>query len=126
MPDIKGVNTSIVHGTFEQTVEIQVKVFSVPKYNSVSWYRGINRDLKINPSAKYSLTELSGIVKGNFHNTAVDLDGFILTLQINNLTIDDFNTYTIKIEHNYGSPAEYTINLELTGKLHIFVKYLCN
>ncbi|CAC5373248.1 unnamed protein product [Mytilus coruscus] len=115
MPDIEGVNKSIVHGAVGRTVEIQVKVFSVPKYKLVNWYRGINRDLKISPSPKYSLIESSGIVKGEFHNTAVDLDGFILTLKINNLTIDDFNTYTVQIENNFGSPAEYTLNLELSA-----------
>lgn len=125
MPDNEGANKSVVHGAFGGMVEIPVKVFSIPKYGSVNWYRGINRDFRIIPSAKYSLSESSGIVEGEFHNTAVDLDGYILTLQINNLTIDDFNTYTIQIDNSFGSPAEYTINLELSGKFkNVYVSCL--
>lgn len=111
MPDIEGANISNVIGAVGRPVEIKVQVFSVPSYESVNWYRGINRDIKIIPSPKYSLTESSGIVKGVFHNTAVDLDGFILTLKINSLIIDDFNTYTVQLENNFGSPAQYKINL---------------
>ncbi|CAG2197815.1 unnamed protein product [Mytilus edulis] len=111
MPDIEGANISNVIGAVGRPVEIKVQVFSVPSYESVNWYHGINRDIKIIPSPKYSLTESSGIVKGVFHNTAVDLDGYILTLKINSLIIDDFNTYTIQLQNNFGSPAQYKINL---------------
>ncbi|VDI74109.1 Hypothetical predicted protein, partial [Mytilus galloprovincialis] len=115
MPNIKGINKSTTHSKVGRTVELTVKVYSIPKYDSITWYRGINKELQIIHSQKYSLSETSAIVKGFFHDTEVDLDGFIMTLKINNLTTDDFTTYSLQLENNYGSPAEYVVTLELSG-----------
>ncbi|CAC5390243.1 unnamed protein product [Mytilus coruscus] len=46
----------------------------------------------------------------------VELDGFILTLKINNFTTNDFTTYTIQLENKVGNPAEYVVTLELSER----------
>lgn len=115
MSSIKGVNKSTMHGEIGRAVELTAKVYSIPKYDSVTWYRGINKELQIIHSQKYSLSETAVIVKGYFYDTEVDLDGFILTLKVNNLTTDDFTTYTVQLENNVGSPAEYVVTLEHLG-----------
>ncbi|XP_071142238.1 cell adhesion molecule 3-like [Mytilus edulis] len=114
MPNIKDVNKSTMHGEIGRTVELTVKVYSIPKYKSVTWFRGINKELQIIPSQKYSLSETAAIVKGFFYDTEIDLDGFILTLKVNNLTTDDFTTYIIQLDNNVGSPAEYAVTLQLS------------
>ncbi|XP_076089654.1 uncharacterized protein LOC143060110 [Mytilus galloprovincialis] len=114
MPNIKDVNKSTMHGEIGRTVELTVKVYSIPKYKSVTWFRGINKVLQIIPSQKYSLSETAAIVKGFFYDTEIDLDGFILTLKVNNLTTDDFTTYIIQLDNNVGSPAEYAVTLQLS------------
>ncbi|VDI68770.1 cell adhesion molecule 3 [Mytilus galloprovincialis] len=116
MSSIKGVNKSTMHGEIGRAVELTAKVYSIPKYDSVTWYRGINKELQIIHSQKYSLSETAVIVKGYFYDTEVDLDGFILTLKVNNLTTDDFTTYTVQLENNVGSPAEYVVTLEHLGR----------
>ncbi|XP_063399987.1 uncharacterized protein LOC134684618 [Mytilus trossulus] len=115
MPNIKDVNKSTMHGEIGRAVELTVKVYSIPMYKSVTWFRGINKELQIIPSQKYSLSETSAIVKGLFYDKEIDLDGFILTLKVNNLTTDDFTTYIIQLDNNIISPAEYAVTLKLSG-----------
>lgn len=91
-------------GELSKAVEIYVNVYSVPKFNSFEWSREGNLI-----TTKYQTSSSPTIVKDNFHDKEVQLNGFNVTLTIPYLTAEDIANYTV------------TLKGRLTGVMHTVI-----
>ncbi|VDI47025.1 Hypothetical predicted protein [Mytilus galloprovincialis] len=106
------INRVKQYGEIDKAVDINVNVYSVPKFKRFIWtYHGIQITQN---SAKYETSTSPSIVKDDFHGTEVQLDGFNVTLTIHNLIYSDFGNYTVTLKNGFGT-VEQTITLEITG-----------
>lgn len=110
-------NYSTQYGRFGKSVELKVNVYSIPKYYRIRWYSGntlLNQD-------KYVTKENPAMVKDVFHSVEVQLDGYRVTLTINDLQKVDFTNYTLRLDYNHnhdngGGYVEHEVILESASK----------
>ena len=100
------------YGEFGKNVDINVYVYSMPKYTTKQWYRD-----NTSVSTKYAMSERAAIVNDTFHGKYVQLDGYSVTLTINNLKQSDFNvSYRLKLSYVSSQTVQYTVLLESASK----------
>jgi len=103
------------HGEFGKNVDINVYVYSVPKYSTPRWYGG---NTSVSTSAKYVMSESLTIVNDTFHGKDVQLDGYSVMLTIKNLKESDFNvSYRLQLSYDASQTVEYTVLLKSASKL---------
>jgi hypothetical protein len=61
------------YSEFGGNVDINVYVYSIPKYTTLMWYRG---NTPVTTSTKYVMSETPAIVNDTFHGKDVQLDGY--------------------------------------------------
>jgi hypothetical protein len=76
------------NGEFSRNVDINVYVYSIPKYTTQRWYKG---NTTVSSSTKYVMLEGLAMVNDTFHGKDVQLDGYSVVLTIQNLKEPDFN-----------------------------------
>ena len=87
-PTFTNDNRLIHCGEFGKQVDINVYVYSIPKYTTKQWYRG---STQVSSSTKYVPSESLAIINDTFHGKDVQLDGYSVLLTIDNLNESDFN-----------------------------------
>ncbi|CAG2192355.1 unnamed protein product [Mytilus edulis] len=92
-----------------ETVDIEIHVFSVPKYIYTAWF---NNGKQIQTSTKFLFSESPAEVEDVFHGKTVKVNGYKSILTINGLTNEDFTNYTLILENGIGKPVEHTMVLE--------------
>jgi len=103
------------YGEFGGNVDINVYVYSIPKYTTLRWYKN---DTQVSPSTKYVMSERPTIVNDTFHGKDVQLDGYSVVLTINNLTGSDFLvSYRLQLSYGVNQTVQYTVLLTSTSKL---------
>ncbi|CAC5411894.1 unnamed protein product [Mytilus coruscus] len=95
------------YGKFGKSTELKVNVYSIPKYSKISWYIG-NTHLVTN---KYATKEESILVKDVFHGVEVQLDGYRVTLTIEDLQEADFTNYTLRL-YSGSQYVQHEVTLE--------------
>ncbi|CAG2192879.1 unnamed protein product [Mytilus edulis] len=103
-------NVQKINGVFGRTVYVNVYVYSEPKYTTIRWYKNTNL---LKQSAKYSMTENMMIVYDDFHGKEVQLDGYRLTLVINELRFEDAAVYKLQLSNGIGDIVEHNLILEI-------------
>ena len=102
------------YGEFGNNVDINVYVYSIPKYTTPRWYRG---NVPVSTSNKYVMSERVAIVNDTFHGKDVQLDGYSVMLTINNLKESDFNiSYRMQLSYGASQTVHYTLLLESASK----------
>ena len=110
------------HGEFGKNVDINVYVYSIPKYTTPRWYRG---NTPVSTSTKFVVSERPAIVNDTFHGKDVQLDGYCIMLTIQNLKESDFNViYRLQLSYGVNQTVQYTVLLESASKyVYIEDKY---
>ena len=99
----------------EKNVDINVYVYSIPKYTTSRWYRG---NIHVSSPTKYVMSERAAIVNDTFHGKDVQLDGYSVILTINNLKESDFNvSYRLLLSYGASQSVQYTVSLKSASKL---------
>jgi hypothetical protein len=107
-------NSLTQYGEFGKNVDINVYVYSIPKYTTKQWYRG---NIPMSTSTKYVVSESLAIVNDTFHGKDVQLDGYSVVLTINNLMESDFNvSYRLQLSYGASQTVHYTLLLESASK----------
>jgi hypothetical protein len=102
------------YGEFGNNVDINVYVYSIPKYTTKQWYRG---SIPVSSSTKYVVSESLAIVNDTFHGKDVQLDGYSVVLTINNLMESDFNvSYRLQLSYGASQTVHYALLLESASK----------
>ena len=102
------------YGEFGGNVDINVYVYSIPKYTTLRWYRG---NTPVSPSTKYSMSDPPTIVNDTFHGKDVQLYGYSVMLTIKNLKVSDFNvSYRLQLSYGTSQTVQYTVLLESASK----------
>ena len=76
------------YGEFGKNTDIDVFVYSIPKYTTLRWYRD---NTQVSPLTKYVMSDPPAIVNDTFHGKDVQLDGYSVVLTIINVKESDFN-----------------------------------
>ncbi|CAC5359013.1 unnamed protein product [Mytilus coruscus] len=97
------------YGKFGKSTELNVNVYSIPKYSRISWY--INNTQLVHVSNKYAIKEVPAIVKDMFHDVDVLLDGYRVTLTILDLQEIDFINYTLRLYYS-SQYVEHDVTVE--------------
>jgi hypothetical protein len=87
------------YGEFGKNVDINVYVYSIPKYTTSRWYRG---NTPVSTSTKYVLSERAAMVNDTFHGKDIQLDGYSIMLTIKNLKESDCNV-SYRLQLSYGA-----------------------
>ena len=107
-------NSVTQYGEFGGNVDINVYVYSIPKYTTLRWYRG---NTPVSTSTKYVMSDPPAIVNDTFHGKDVQLDGYSVMLTINNLKESDFNiSYRLQVSYGVIQTVQYTLLLESASK----------
>ena len=102
------------YGEFGKNVDVNVYVYSIPKYTSARWYIG---SIPVLSSTKFVPSESLAIVNDTFHGKDVELDGYSVMLTINNLKESDFNiSYRLQLSYGASQTVQYTVLLESASK----------
>ena len=102
------------YGEFGKNVDINVYVYSIPKYTTPRWYIG---NIQVSSPTKYVPSESLAIVNDIFHGRNVQLDGYSVMLTINALIESDFNAmYTLKLSYGASPTVQYSVSLKSGGK----------
>ena len=113
-PIITNDNRLTQYGEFGKTVDINVYVYSIPKYTTKQWYRG---NTTVSSSSKYVVSESLAIVNDTFHGKDVQLDGYCIMLTIKKLKESDFNvSYRLQLSYGSSQTVQYTVLLEAASK----------
>ncbi|CAC5358375.1 unnamed protein product [Mytilus coruscus] len=100
-------------GEIDKSVEIYVNVYSVPKFTSYIWeWDGKSTTQN---SAKYESSSTPTLVVDKIHGKKVQLDGYKLTLTIQDLKTVDFTNYTVTLKSGFED-VSYTIILESASR----------
>ncbi|XP_052069233.1 uncharacterized protein LOC127708396 [Mytilus californianus] len=99
-----------MNGVFGRSVDVNVYVYSEPKYTTIRWYK--NTTL-LKQSTKYSMTENMMIVYDDFHGKEVQLDGYKLNLVIKELRFEDAAVYKLQLSNGIGHLVEHNLILEI-------------
>ena len=103
-------NSLTQFGEFGKNVDINVYVYSIPKYTKSTWYGG---NTQVSPSTKYVMSERAAIVNDTFHGKDVQLDGYSVMLTIKSLKESDFNvSYKLQLSYGASQTVQYTVLLE--------------
>ncbi|CAC5384324.1 TTN [Mytilus coruscus] len=97
-------------GVIGRSGDVNVYVSSEPKYTTIRWYK--NKAL-LKESAKYSMTENMMIVNDDFHGREVQLDGYRLTLVINELRFEDAAVYKLQLSNGIGNFVDHNLFLNI-------------
>ncbi|XP_071133273.1 protein turtle-like [Mytilus edulis] len=103
-------NSQNLNGVIGRSVDVNVYVFSEPKYTTFRWYK--NTTL-LKQSAKYNMNENRVIVNDDFHGREVQLDGYRLTLVIDWLRFEDAAVYKLQLSNAIGNLVEHNMILKL-------------
>ena len=107
-------NIIIQYGEFGKNIDINVYVYSMPKYTSPQWHRG---NTTVSTLTNYVMSERTAIVNDTFHGKDVQLDGYSVMLTIKNLKESDFNvSYRIELSYGASQTVHYTVLLESASK----------
>jgi hypothetical protein len=102
------------YGEFGNNVDINVYVYSIPKYTTKQWYRG---DIPVSSSTKYVMSDPPAIVNDTFHGKDVQLDGYSVILTIKHLKESDFNiSYRLQLSYGASQTVQYYVLLESESK----------
>ena len=102
------------YGEFGKNIDINVYVYSIPKYTTPRWYRG---NTTVSTSTKYAMTERAAIVNDTFHGKDVQLDGYNVMLTIKNVKESDFSvSYRLQLSYSASQSVHYTVLLESGSK----------
>jgi hypothetical protein len=102
------------YGEFGKNVDINVYVYSMPKYTTARWYGG---NTQVSPSTKYVMSDPPAIVNDTFHGKDVQLDGYSVVLTIKTVKESDFNvSYRLQLSYGASQTVEYTVLLESESK----------
>ena len=102
------------YGEFGNNVDINVYVYSIPKYITPMWYR---ENTPVSTSTKYVISDPPAIVNDTFHGKYVQLDGYSVVLTINNLKESDFNvSYRLQLSYGVSQTVQYSVLLESASK----------
>jgi intein-encoded DNA endonuclease-like protein len=102
------------YGEFGKNVDINVYVYSIPKYKTLRWYKG---NTAVSSSTKYAMSDPPAKVNDTFHGKDVQLDGYSVMLTINNLKESDFNiSYRLQLSYGTSQTVQYTLLLESASK----------
>ena len=102
------------NGEFGRNVDINVYVYSIPKYTTQRWYKG---NTTVSSSTKYVMLEGLAMVNDTFHGKDVQLDGYSVVLTFQNLKEPDFNvSYRSPLWYGASQTVQYTVLLESTSK----------
>jgi hypothetical protein len=102
------------YGELGRNVDINVYVYSIPKYTTPRWYRD---NVPVSPSTKYVMSERAAIVNDTFHGEDVQVAGYSVMLTINNLKKSDFNvSYRLQLSYGASQTVQYTVLLESRSK----------
>jgi len=123
-PIFTNANRLTQYGEFDKNVDINVYVYSIPKYTTLRWSRG---NIQVSPSTKYVVSERAAIVNDTFHGKDVQLDGYSVMLTINNLKESDFNvSYRLQLSYDASQTVEYTVLLKSASKLTLIYWWIVN
>ncbi|CAC5384326.1 unnamed protein product [Mytilus coruscus] len=103
-------NVKKMTGMIGKSVNVNIYVFSEPKYTFIKWYRNTT---PLSQSAKFSMLEKIMIVDDDFHDKGVQLDGYKLTLVINAFRIEDATFYRLLLSNGIGDLVEHFMFLEI-------------
>jgi hypothetical protein len=107
------------YGEFGKNVDINVYVYSIPKYTTKQWYRG---NIPVSTSTKYVVSERAAIVNDTFHGKDVQLDGYCIMLTIKHLKESDFNvSYRLQLSYGVSQTVQYTVLLASASK-YVYIK----
>ena len=102
------------YGEFGRNVDINVYVYSIPKYTTLRWYRG---NTPVTTSTKYVVSETLAIVNDTCLGKDVQLDGYSVMLTFTNLKESDFNvSYRLQLSYGTSQTEQYTVLLESASK----------
>jgi intein-encoded DNA endonuclease-like protein len=76
------------YGEFGGNVDINVYVYSIPKYTTLRWYRG---NTQVSLSTKYVVSERPALVNDTFLGKDIQLDGYRVMLTIKYVKESDLN-----------------------------------
>ncbi|XP_052103597.1 uncharacterized protein LOC127737105 [Mytilus californianus] len=93
------------YGVYLKRAEIKIKFVSVPEYNSYNVYKNGTKFADYTPTVQKNMR-----LTDNIYGKNVSVKGWIISLQIQIDTIDDFNSYKIVVKNAIGSSI-YTIDL---------------
>ncbi|KAL3860957.1 hypothetical protein ACJMK2_007051 [Sinanodonta woodiana] len=92
-------------------------------YNSlldlvVTWYKHNGGALeKLMNSDKYKIIIASSMVDVNFYSVPIEEPGFIATLEIRNITEEDFSLYQVHVQNSVGGMYPVLLQLRVISKL---------
>ena len=102
------------YGEFGKNVDVNVYVYSIPKYTSARWYIG---SIPVLSSTKFVPSESLAIVNDTFHGKDVELDGYSVMLTINNLNESDFNVmYRLQLSYGVSQTVDHSVLLKSESK----------
>ncbi|XP_063442098.1 cell adhesion molecule DSCAM-like [Mytilus trossulus] len=97
-------------GEINKAVDIYVNVYCDPKFTSVVWtHEGV--PITTQNIAKYVSSSSPTIVMHTIHGKEIQLDGFNVSLTINELKAEDFANYTVTLRSGFPD-VRFTIVLE--------------
>ena len=116
-PIFTNANRLTQYGEFDKNVDINVYVYSIPKYTTLRWYKS---DTQVSPSTKYTMSDPPAIVNDTFLGKVVQLDGYSVILTIKKLKESDFNvSYRLLLSYGASQTVQYTVSLKSASKLTI-------
>jgi hypothetical protein len=99
---------------FGKNTDIDVYVYSIPKYTTLRWYRD---NTQVSPLTKYVMSDPPAIVNDTFHGKDVQLDGYSVVLTIINVKESDFNvSYRLQLSYGASQAVQYTVLLKSASK----------
>jgi hypothetical protein len=102
------------YGEFGNNVNINVYVYSVPKYTTKQWYRG---NIPVSTSTKYVVSDSLTIVNDTFHGKDVQLDGYSVKLTIKSMEESDFNDmYRLQLSYGVSQTVHHSVLLKSESK----------
>jgi hypothetical protein len=102
------------YGEFGNNVDINVYVYSIPKYTTPRWYIG---NIPVSSSTRYVVSERESIVNDTFHDTDVQLYGYSVKLTINNLKESDFNAmHRLQLSYGVSQTVHHSVLLKSESK----------
>ena len=105
-------------GQYGKEVNIEVSVYSVPKYSTTTW---LKNGSALPRSSKYKTSEVSDVIRDTFYSKDVQLDGYRFLLSIYNLEKTDFVNYTLRLNNGVGQTVDHIVVLMSASKFLIFL-----
>jgi hypothetical protein len=123
-PTFTNDNRLTQYGEFGNNVDINVYVYSIPKYTTPRWYIG---NIPVSSPTKYVPSERAAKVNDTFHGKDVQLDGYSVLLTIKNLKESDFNiSYRLQLSYGASQTVQHYVLLESASKYLRYIMYTTN